>query len=181
MRIIAGKLRHRVIKETNLDTTRETQDKVRGAIFNVIGQFFTSGNCLDLFAGSGAMAIEAYSRGIDNIYLNDINSKACSIIKSNLDSLKIENYKIFNLDYQTCLSELSQIKFDLIILDPPYSMNDIDGIIDLISKYDMLNIKGKIVFEMAKESHYSKSIGKYYASKEKFYGIKKVIVYEVIE
>ena len=52
MRITAGKLRHRLIDMTNLDTTRETQDKVRMAIFNILGQYFDGGICLDLFAGS---------------------------------------------------------------------------------------------------------------------------------
>ena len=73
MRITAGKLRHRIIDMTNLETTRETQDKVRMAIFNILGQYFEGGVCLDLFAGSGAMAIEAYSRGMEKIYLNDIS------------------------------------------------------------------------------------------------------------
>ena len=73
MRIVAGKLRHRIIDMTNLDTTRETQDKVRGAIYNMIGPYFDSGKALDLFAGSGAMGIEAYSRGISHITLNDLN------------------------------------------------------------------------------------------------------------
>jgi 16S rRNA (guanine966-N2)-methyltransferase len=65
MRITSGKFRHRIIKMTGLETTRETQDKVRMAIFNMIGQFFDGGICLDLFAGSGAMALEAISRGMD--------------------------------------------------------------------------------------------------------------------
>ena len=52
MRIVAGKLRHRSIKMTNLDTTRETQDRVRESIFNMIGPYFDGGKALDLFAGS---------------------------------------------------------------------------------------------------------------------------------
>ena len=73
MRITSGKYRHRIIKMTGLDTTRETQDKVRMAIFNMIGQFFDGGVCLDLFTGSGAMALEALSRGMEKAYLNDLN------------------------------------------------------------------------------------------------------------
>ena len=73
MRITAGELRHRVIEMTNLDTTRETQDKVRMAIYNLLGQYFSGGVLLDLFAGSGAMAIEGYSRGFDKIVMNDLN------------------------------------------------------------------------------------------------------------
>lgn len=59
MRVVAGKYRHRIIQMTQLDTTRETQDLVRGAIFNMIGPYFEGGTALDLFSGSGAMGIEA--------------------------------------------------------------------------------------------------------------------------
>lgn len=62
MRVVAGKYRHRIIQMTQLDTTRETQDLVRGAIFNMIGPYFEGGTALDLFSGSGAMGIEALSR-----------------------------------------------------------------------------------------------------------------------
>ena len=71
MRVVGGKLRHRTINMTNLETTRETQDKVRQAIFNMIGPYFDGGIALDLFAGSGAMGIEAYSRGIEKVVLNN--------------------------------------------------------------------------------------------------------------
>ena len=91
MRIVAGKLRHRIIEMTNLETTRETQDKVRGAIFNMIGPYFDGGICLDLFAGSGALGIEAYSRGMSQVYLNDLNKNALAICKKNCASLNISN------------------------------------------------------------------------------------------
>ena len=81
MRIIAGTLRHRIIEMTNLETTRETQDKVRGAIFNMIGPYIDSECTLDLFTGSGAMAIEAYSRGAKHIVMNDLNKNALECAK----------------------------------------------------------------------------------------------------
>ena len=114
MRIVAGKLRHRNINMTNLDTTRETMDKIRGAIFNMIGPYFSGGNCLDLFTGSGAMAIEAYSRGMDKIYLNDLNKEALKVAKDNCNSLKITDAKFFNLDYKEFCKTVN-IKMDLII------------------------------------------------------------------
>jgi len=172
MRITAGNLRHRIIKMTNLDTTRETQDKVRMAIFNMLGQYFDGGIALDLFAGSGAMGLEAISRGMDKIIFNDINSSACKIIKENIDSLKITNYELYNLDYVNFFKN-NKTKFDYIFLDPPYKLNDIDSILEL--SFNSLKEGGLIIFEMAKESTYD---SKWKVIKEKSYGIKKVIIFK---
>lgn len=177
MRITAGKLRHRLIDMTNLDTTRETQDKVRMAIFNILGQYFDGGVCLDLFAGSGAMGIEAYSRGMDQIYLNDINSKALDICKKNCKSLGIDNAIFTNYDYINYKDKINT-KFDLIILDPPYKMDNIEEI--LTNVYPLLKDSGKIAFEMAVESKYPEAIMDLIAIKDKKYGIKKVIIYKKV-
>ncbi len=172
MRITAGNLRHRIIKMTNLDTTRETQDKVRMAIFNMLGQYFDGGIALDLFAGSGAMGLEAISRGMDLVVFNDINSDACKIVKENIDLLNIKNYELYNKDYVSFLNS-DKHKYDYIFLDPPYALNDIDSILDLALK--SLKPNGLIIFEMAKESKFS---DKYQVIKEKSYGIKKVVIFK---
>lgn len=174
MRITAGKLRHRNIDMTNLETTRETQDKVRMAIFNILGQYFDGGVCLDLFAGSGAMGIEAYSRGMDSIYLNDINIDALNVCKKNCSSLGINDVVFTHYDYKNFKDNISQ-KFDLIILDPPYKMNNVSEI--LLSIIPLLKKNGTIVFEMANETEYPTEIEGLKALKDKKYGIKKVIVY----
>ena len=165
MRIIAGRLRHRIIKMTNLETTRETQDKVRQAIFTMLGTYFDGGKCLDLFAGSGAMAIEAYSRGFDSIYMNDINKNALMVCKDNCNSLGITDAYFYNMDYKEFVNSTNEL-FDMIILDPPYRMNQIDEILE--SVYKLLSFKGMIVFEMDKNSIYPKEYNdlKIYKNKE---------------
>ncbi|MDE6407408.1 MAG: 16S rRNA (guanine(966)-N(2))-methyltransferase RsmD [Anaeroplasmataceae bacterium] len=175
MRIVAGKLRHRNIEMTNLPTTRETQDKVRGAIFNMIGPYFDGGSALDLFAGSGAMAIEAYSRGIASIDLNDIEPKAIEVCKKNCLSLGIQSASFSNMDYKSFLKETKK-SWDIIFLDPPYRMNDIEEILKEV--YPHLSRQGKIVFELAKESIYPKEYEDLVLIKDKTYGIKRVIVYK---
>ena len=174
MRIVGGKLRHRIIQMTNLETTRETQDKVRQAIYNMIGPYFDGGICLDLFAGSGAMGIEAFSRGIDKIYLNDLNNKALDVCKTNCKSLGITDVEFSNLDYLDFINNCT-VKFDLIILDPPYKMDNIEDILNQI--YPLLNEKGLIVFEMGIESKYPEKLLDLYLIKNKTYGIKRVLVY----
>lgn len=175
MRVVGGKLRHRTINMTNLETTRETQDKVRQAIFNMIGPYFDGGIALDLFAGSGAMGIEAYSRGIEKIVLNDLNNKALDVCKANCKSLGINDVMFYNLDYKDFLKQCD-FKFDLIILDPPYKMDNIDEIINLCN--EVLNDNGLLVFEMEKNSKYQEEYNNLYLIKDKTYGIKRVIIYE---
>lgn len=178
MRVVAGKLRHRTIEMTNLETTRETQDKVRGAIFNMIGPYFDGGIALDLFAGSGAMGIEAFSRGVEAIYLNDIEPKALAICKKNCQSLDINNVHFSNQDYLAFLAN-NNIKFNYIFLDPPYKMDNIEAILTSVSEH--ISNKGLIVFELAEVSNYPFVLGKLKLIKEKKYGIKKVIIYQYKE
>ena len=175
MRITTGKLRHRIIKMTNLETTRETQDKVRMAIFNMLGQYFDGGVCLDLFAGSGAMGIEAYSRGMSLVYLNDLNNEALKICKENCISLNIlDDFKLYNLDYKEFVSKIDQ-KFDLIILDPPYKMNNINEIIESI--YPLTKEGTNVIFEMSTNSIYPEEFKDLKLIKVKKYGIKNVCLY----
>lgn len=175
MRIIAGKLRHRIIEMTNLETTRETQDKVRGAIFNMIGPYIESNCTLDLFAGSGAMAIEAYSRGASYIVINDINKKALDCSKLNCKNLGINDVTFYNLDYKD-FKNVDNHKYDLVILDPPYKMDNIEEILDSI--YDMLDDKCMIVYEMGIDSKYPIEYKDMTLIKNKEYGIKRVVVYK---
>lgn len=176
MRVVAGKLRHRQIKMTNLESTRETQDKVRQAIFNMIGPYFDGGKALDLFAGSGAMGIEAYSRGMEHITLNDLNPQALLVCKENCKSLGINNVKFCNLDYLDFIKECNDV-FDLIILDPPYKMDDIESILQSINK--LINKNGLVVFEMGKDSIYPDKMNNLILIKDKTYGIKRVIIYRL--
>lgn len=173
MRIVAGKYRHRIIEMTNLETTRETQDKVRMAIYNMIGPYFDGGVCLDLFAGSGAMGIEAISRGMEVLYLNDLNKDALKTCKKNCESLGIKaSYS--NLDYKDFIKN-NTVMFDLIILDPPYKMNEIKSILEDI--YPFVNEKGLVVFEMGIDSIYPDNINDLSLIKDKTYGIKRVVIY----
>ena len=120
MRIISGKHRSRIIKMVGVDTTRETTDKVRGAIFNLISFHRPEGIVLDLFSGSGAMGLEALSRGYEFAYFNDINKKAYQTTKENVNALGYErNTCVTNLDYNKALSSYTK-KFNVVFLDPPY-------------------------------------------------------------
>lgn len=176
MRINSGKFRNHNIDICNLETTRETSDKVRQAIFNLLGQYFDGDVVLDLFAGSGAMGLEAISRGASYAYFNDLNPKALSVAKKNAAKLKLtdDDVSFYNLDYKAFLKSIDK-QFDIIFLDPPYKMNEIDEILGLIKEYNLLKDKGIISFEMEKNTNSLSNIYEIY--KERTYGIKKVVLY----
>lgn len=174
MRIISGKYRGKKIDIVGVETTRETQDKIRGAIFNSIYPYTDNLKVgLDLFSGSGAMGIEGVSRFLDTCYFNDLNKEAYKTTKKNIESCKITDYKIYNLDYKECLEMLKNTKFDCIFLDPPYKLDAIDDIIEYVINNNMLNNNGLIICEYENniKEHNLKII------KEKSYSYKTIRIY----
>lgn len=131
MRIVGGKYRHRnIIWPDDQTNTRPTKDRVREAVFSAVGDI-TDYVVLDLYAGSGAMGIEALSRDAKFCYFVDIASAALKTIKANLVSLSIPNEDYFVL----ARKDIDAIKFidkkiDLLILDPPYKQGKYNEIIE---------------------------------------------------
>lgn len=121
MRVISG-----TAKGTKLETlegldTRPTLDRVKEALFSIIQNYIYDANVLDLFSGSGALAIESISRGARSGVSCDSSRKALEIIKQNIKKTHFEEkVKTINKDYKKCLEELENSKFDIIFLDPPY-------------------------------------------------------------
>ena len=169
MRVVAGKYRHRIIQMTQLDTTRETQDLVRGAIFNMIGPYFEGGTALDLFSGSGAI-------GIQKVHFNDVVAEAIAITKVNCTNLKIENASFSILDYKDFLKQ-TNLQWDIIFLDPPYKMDQAEELLRTVLPFVTHN--GRIVYELAIATEYPLELGSLKLIKNKTYGIKRVLVYEM--
>ncbi len=120
MRIVGGIYRSRVLCEFNRIGVRPTSDKARESLFNIIG--FKVRDCvfLDLFSGTGAVGIEAISRGAKTVYFCDNSINSIKLIKSNLQKLKIESGAMVNhTDAVNFLKNSSQL-FDIIYIDPPY-------------------------------------------------------------
>ena len=102
MRIVSGKYRSRIIKAPENNLTRPTSDIVRESLFNVINGKCINANCIDIFAGSGALGIEALSRGAKKCVFIDNNYLAIKTINENLNSLKEQNYKIYKYLDRLC-------------------------------------------------------------------------------
>ena len=148
MRIISGKYKRKKLQGFNIDGTRSTMDRVKESMFATIQDCIKDSVCLDLFAGSGALGIEALSMGAKKCYFVDYNKEAVKIINQNLKGIN-EEVVVLNKDYLNALDYFKEhkITFDLIILDPPYQRYDILKIIKLIDKYNLLNPNGLIVVE----------------------------------
>lgn len=146
MRVIAGKYKSRQLKPVPTKLTRPTTDKNKENLYNMIGPYFDGGVCLDLFAGSGGLGIEALSRGMDELYAVDKQYKAFQTIRDNINNLKITNAHIIKADYRKALGSFKeeQVKFDLVLLDPPYGMKINKDIIYTLKDNGNLN-KGCIL------------------------------------
>ncbi len=176
MRIISGKYKRRNIKYIKNDYTRPTIDKVREAIFNIITPYLLYDNCLDLFAGTGSLGLEALSRGYNKCYFIDNNYEAIKTIKENLDILNEKDGLVIKNDYNQALNYFKRhnIKFDLIFLDPPYKLNILNNIIDKLIEFDLLKDNAIIVLEHLNENRILNDNFK--IIKEVSYGIMTVTI-----
>lgn len=172
MRVISGKYKGKNILGFNIDGTRPTMDRVKESMFASIQSYIKDAIVLDLFAGSGNLGIEALSNGASKCYFVDHNKIAINTINKNLSG--IENGIVLKNDYKEALKYFkdNNVKFDLILLDPPYNDNLLNNSIKLIEEYDLLN--GILVCEV--ENY--EIVTNYELLKEKKYGSKEVKIYK---
>ena len=153
MRVISGKYRSRRLKTLAGLMTRPTLDKVKGAVFNHLGDL-RSKSFLDLFCGCGNIGIEALSREAQKVVFNDSDQQAIKILKENLNSLKVaeDRYSIFRSSYVDLLASCTEL-FDIIYLDPPFDSALFLSCLQLIKEHNILKPAGEIVCEseMAEE------------------------------
>ena len=171
MKVISGFLKGKNITGFNIDGTRPTMDRVKESVFASIQDYLKGSVVLDLFAGSGNLGIECLSNYAKFVYFNDKNIESVKVIKKNLSNFNISNAKVLNLDYVKCLNTIDT-KFDLIFLDPPYKMEVISSILDIIIKKDLLTKNGLVICETESNITYNN----YDLYKFKKYGSKKVYI-----
>ena len=170
LRVVAGEFGGRPLKTLEGKTTRPTTDKVKGAIFNMIGPFFDGGRVLDLFSGSGSLAIEAISRGMSFAVLVEKDRRAQAIIQENIKMTKSEKqFQLLKMDAARALTQLTG-QFDLVLLDPPYAKEQIVANITQLEEQGLLAEEVMLVCETEEISNFG-------IWKQKTYGISKVTVY----
>ncbi len=151
MRIISGKYRGKKLKEFDITSTKPTLDRVKESMFNLIQFDIVDSVVCDLFSGTGALGIECISRGARFTYLVDTNPKAINLIKENLKSIDGQ-YQVVNDDFKSFLNK-TNIKFDIILLDPPFASDYGIRAIKYILNNDRLNPNGIILFETSVDNN----------------------------
>ena len=149
MRVDAGKYKGRRLIENKYDHIRPTTDKVRQALFVKLQFFVPEARVLDLFCGTGAMGIEALSRGASEVVFVDKDERSVQMTKANLKNLGI-TAKVNKCDACTFL-EKAEGQFDLIVLDPPYKSGLYEKVLEKIYERDLLAEEGIIVCEHSTE------------------------------
>lgn len=173
VKVIGGKYRSRNI-EIPAEGTVPTKSRTREAIFSAIRNYLPGANCLDLFAGSGALGIEALSRGATSCLFVDYSPEAVAVIKKNLASLK-ETQKVLRADFKDALSSIPPASLDLVFLDPPYAKKEYyQQAIDLLSGGNLLKEESAVVIEY--EGLLELDLSGFDWTKEYKYGYSKVII-----
>ncbi|HEY2391875.1 MAG TPA: 16S rRNA (guanine(966)-N(2))-methyltransferase RsmD [Candidatus Angelobacter sp.] len=151
MRVIAGKYKSRRLVAPEGVQTRPTSDRLRETLFNVVAPGIEGSVWLDLFAGSGAVGIEALSRGASRVCFVESSTAAGRVIRTNLHTLEISNEAdIMERDAMAALRMLNtqSIAYDFIFLDPPYrKMDDYEQVLNFISQSRLLRYGGKVIAE----------------------------------
>lgn len=173
MRIIAGKYKGKLLNEFNLGTTRPTADMVREALFDKIGTEVAGKKFLDLFAGTGAVGLEAISRNAESSCFVDVEPSAVKIINKNIQLLNAENCEAFCIAFEQALILFAKQnkKYDYIFLDPPYNTEFAEKAIRIIFEKKLLNDDGLIIWEHDK-TKLEYIAANFPESKTKKYGIK---------
>lgn len=180
MRIITGELKGRKLDTPIGNDVRPTTDKVKESIFNLLMTETEGSVCVDLFAGTGNLGLEALSRGASRCYFGDKSRDSINLIKSNIKKCKVEDRSIVLAgDYTKCLARVRE-KIDIFFLDPPYKDGLYEKCLEIIDSLDLLNEEGIIIAEHGARVDMPEKCGKLYKTKERKYGTIKVSIYKHI-
>jgi 16S rRNA (guanine966-N2)-methyltransferase len=180
MRIISGKYKGKKILFPNKLITRPLRDRVKESIFNILQhsnkiQFeFKNSTVLDLFSGSGSFGLECLSREVEKVFFFEKNPEAFSILKKNLNALNILSANAIATNEDVSLIQnnklFNQIKPNLIFLDPPFKIKNIDNIINDLKK--IINKKNLLVIHTNSENNIeNKELD---VIEERIYGVSKI-------
>ncbi|WP_159887015.1 16S rRNA (guanine(966)-N(2))-methyltransferase RsmD [Paenibacillus puerhi] len=182
MRVISGSAKGRTLKAVPGMGTRPTTDKVKEAIFSMIGPYFDGGLVLDLFAGTGGLSIEALSRGMQRAVLTDMDKKAIDTIRMNLKATGFEDRaEVYRNDALRALKALAKREhaFDLVFVDPPYRLKVIQELLEELAGEALLTEGARVVVEHDTDDHYGEPIGELVPIRRAEYGDTTITVFRM--
>ena len=152
MRIIAGTLKGRRLNPPANLPVRPTTDMAREGLFNILNNYVDFEDCsvMDLFAGTGAMSVEFISRGAREVTAVDINNACTDYIKSEAQRLELRNLRVVRADVFDLLKRANR-KFDIVFADPPYALEGLETLPDLVFEHQVLNEDGIYILEHSRE------------------------------
>lgn len=183
MRIISGEFGGRRLKAVPGQNTRPTTDKIKESLFNILGGYFDGGVMLDMYSGSGAVAIEAVSRGMERAFLFENNRLAQKTIEQNIEITKSPEQ--FHLKRQNVKQGLKTIAsdpafepFELVFMDPPYRLQEIVKDIEQLQELNLVSPDCVIVCEVDKEVQLPEQILDFEQYKRVEYGITALVFFD---
>ncbi len=181
MRVVAGRWRGRTLRAPRGVAVRPTTDRVRESIFAILGERVVGTMVLDLFSGTGAMTIEALSRGASGAVAVESSPPAAAVLKANLASVGASSAVCLSMDYRKALRRLADRgeTFALAFLDPPYGKGLIDEAADALERSGVLAAGAVVVAESAARDPKEKVPPAWVQESERRYGDTRVSFYEV--
>ncbi|RKY74087.1 MAG: 16S rRNA (guanine(966)-N(2))-methyltransferase RsmD [Candidatus Latescibacterota bacterium] len=182
MRVIAGEARGRIVRAPKGLRTRPVTEKVKEAIFDVLGSQTEEARVLDLFAGSGSLGIEALSRGAREVVFVDTSPLAKEAIEKNLKMLQWESRaKVLCLESCVAIKKLAEKgeRFDIIFSDPPYRERISVRILQEVSGSGILAVKAVVVTRFRKDEQIPDAVAGLSSIVQKSYGDSRVIFWAV--
>lgn len=152
LRIIGGQWRGRKLAFPDVEGLRPTGDRIRETLFNWLAPDIQGARCLDVFAGSGALGLEALSRGADYSLLLERDTRAANALRQNLQLLKTEAGQLLHQDSLQYLAGDNPGKgFDIVFIDPPFALNLWQTVIDTLERGNWLNADARIYLEAPRD------------------------------
>jgi 16S rRNA (guanine966-N2)-methyltransferase len=180
LRVIAGSAKGRALKAVPGMNTRPTTDKVKEAIFSMIGPYFDGGWALDLFAGTGGLGIEALSRGAERAVFVDMERTSIDVVRHNVAAAGFaDRAEIYRNEAGRAVKVLAKrgTAFRYIFLDPPYRMKEMDSLMLQLAEYGLAEPGAVVVVEHDAEHTYPVNAGDFEQIKRAQYGDTAVTVY----
>lgn len=153
MRIVSGTARGTKLYTLEGITTRPTLDRVKESLFNIIQNDVQDSVFLDVFSGSGAIGLEAASRGAKKVILCDKSKEAINIINKNIEKTHLsKKVELYNLDYEMLLKTKINENVDIVYIDPPYDSDFAIKSVDILINQNLVNEDSKIIIETDNEN-----------------------------